>query len=63
MTLHPDTSRFLVASGQVAGHGNGTTRPPHIRIWNYNTLETFQVIEGIEISIFFPSLAKNSLNI
>ena len=55
MTLHPDTSRFLVASGQVAGHGNGTTRPPHIRIWNYNTLETFQVIEGIEISIFFQA--------
>ena len=52
MTLHPDTSRFLVASGQVAGHGNGTTRPPHIRIWNYNTLETFQVIEGIEIFNF-----------
>ena len=57
MTLHPDTSRFLVASGQVAGHGNGTTRPPHIRIWNYNTLETFQVIEGIEILNLTPGVS------
>jgi len=46
MALHPDPSRFLVATGQVSGHGNGTTRPPHIRIWNYNTLETVQIIES-----------------
>ena len=46
MALHPDPSRFLVATGQVAGHGNGVSRPPHIRLWNHNTLETMHVIES-----------------
>lgn len=45
MALHPDPLRFLVATGQVSGHGNGITRAPHIRLWNHNTLETLLVIE------------------
>jgi len=45
LTLHPDPYRFLVASGQVASTAGGKSQPPHIRIWNYNTLETFMVIE------------------
>ncbi|CBY37642.1 unnamed protein product, partial [Oikopleura dioica] len=46
LALHPDASRCLVATGQCAGNGNGVTRPPHVRLWNYNTLETFHVINA-----------------
>ena len=66
MALHPDATRFLVATGQVSGHGNGVTRLPHIRIWNSNTLETLHIIEaGFErqiVALAF-SIEDNGLSV
>lgn len=36
--LHPNQE--LIASGQVAGHGDGDDGKPHVLVWNSTTLET-----------------------